>query len=438
MRVVFLIAIIACGSVTAIKNCKKAKDAVKEYKELQDDIDDSEVLVAERNKRNERNRLLVEAANELIESKAPYWELKKHQCGRVLEAFEYIETMERQDKSDGFWNEYIPRITVLLGGKTLANEEDDVVLRLGSRMFELLRRSRVIVARFVKSAAGKSFPTLFAELRTLRFFGTNGRNIANKLLSGLDTFENGLKYWESMREAAAAPPREKRGWFSGTRKREIFFRSYPPGYVLGAICEVTFLSSLTANEIDIAYGPYFGTSFATWKDVVDAIERLADFSEFANTNWMKSLASRKRRDLLEGILVADSIVAADPPSSMIKTYEYTTLLPGIVFMRWITGKYNKGKYEGVSRLFLAARAAKLSVKFYGRSRLGDNRFLNFEDRVLNFLDESDDNRLLLEQAFAWINEPRDHLRGNSGLDIDFAASFLNTYAKENAMNFKTN
>ena len=109
------------------------------------------------------------------------------------------------------WSIVIARITVLLGGKTLPQEENDVILVLGSRMFELLRKSCVTV-RFGDHHF--SFPSVYDELRTLKFFETHGRSIANKLLEGLDSFERGLIEWESMRKIAANSALKRRAFLA--------------------------------------------------------------------------------------------------------------------------------------------------------------------------------------------------------------------------------
>ena len=102
MRFLFLTSIIACGSVAAIKNCKEAKAAVESYKQLRVASADSMVfnplIEAEKEGveqvRYARKSLLVDAADALIESEAPYWEPKENQCGRVLDAFKIIDLME--------------------------------------------------------------------------------------------------------------------------------------------------------------------------------------------------------------------------------------------------------------------------------------------------------------------------------------------------------
>ena len=435
MRFLFLTSIIACGSVTAIKNCKEAKAAVESYKKLRVASADSMVfnplIEAEKEGveqvRYARKSLLVDAADALIESKAPYWEPKENQCGRVLDAFKCIEKMETGKTFPGQiaeaherWNIVISRITVLLGGRTLPQEKTDVVLRLGSRMFELLRRSRVIIFHVSWKMEENFSPTILGELKTLLFFQTHGKDIANKLLNGLDTFENGLKYWEQMRGAAAAT----RKW----RMREMLFRSYPPGYVLGAICEVTSIASEDLRSANKYHAKYFGRSFTTVGDVVDAISPLADFSIFSDTNWMKQLGSEGMRDLLRGISVADFILQGAPYSWLKENYGgFTLVLPGIVFMRWITGNYDTRDYKGTKRLALAARTAKRAVKLTG---LPPSKQTPIHDMVLAFLDVGSDDIAMLEKAFAWVNSP---FVSVGGPDTKFAASYLNNYVNQNGM-----
>jgi hypothetical protein len=178
----------------------------------------------------------------------------------------------------------------------------------------------------------------------------------------------------------------------------------------------------------IHYGPYFGASFTTLEDVVNAISPLADFSIFSETNWMKQLADEGMRDLLKGIMAVDSILESDASSLLKKKTGFSVLLPGIVFMRWITGNYDTRDYKGTKRLALAARIAKRGVKLSGKP---PSKETPISDMVLAFLDVGSDDSAMLKEAFAWINKPGVHLRGQSGLDIDYAASYLNNYANKN-------
>lgn len=394
----FPIVVMHFASVTATSYCESALAAVEKYSAIivnpiiEPNLDESE--------RFQRKNLLLEAALGLINAQATPHVAKQRQCYRVFDALNFFMSL---DPNTDRWSIVIARITVLLGGKTLPQEENDVILVLGSRIFELLRKSRVTV-RFGEEQY--SFPSVYEELRTLKFFETHGRSIANKLLNGLNSFEKGLIEWESVRKIAAKSALKRRGFLATgfQRFRNELFLSYPAGYVLTAICEVTADSMLDLPLTNELYGPVFGATFTDQASVVHAISPLVDFSQFSNSEWLDALLTEKMRDLLNAIMSADFFMVN---TRVIIHDTEVAALPGLVFVRWIAGRYNTGIYSGKDRISLASRAAKIAVK------LADGNLFQFPVKaeldqarqvVLTFLEGGSDDLKNLNSAFSWFNK----------------------------------
>ena len=396
----FLISVIVIASVAASDDlCKKARNKLETYKKQRVDSWDSNIynplikLDEAEPRRNERRRLLVEAATKMLDSNEPDYGFMNYKCQRVNEAFNVLFV-----EDDDRWEVQIARITVLLGGATLVSEADDVLLRLGSRMGELRKKSR-ITTHFVN---GNSWvPFVFDDLQTLEFFDSYGTTLAEEFVRGLDIFERGLIEWENMRIQARRMALKNRGFLSTgfQRFRKELFWSYPPGNVLAAICQVTAMRDIqAAGEF---YGPVFGVKFADEAGLVNAIRPLVGFSQFANDDWMKELMTDKMRDLLNAIMSADLFMVN---TRVIIHHTEVAGLPGLVFVRWIIGRYHSGVYSGKDRISLASRAAKIAVK------LADGNMFQFPVKaeldqarqvVLTFLDGGLDDENDLKTAYSW-------------------------------------
>ena len=138
--------------------------------------------------------------------------------------------------------------------------------------------------------------------------------------------------------------------------------------------------------------------------MVHAISPLVELSQFSNTEWLDELMSEKMRDLLNAIMSADLFMVN---TRVIIHHTQVAGLPGLVFVRWIIGRYNSGVYSGKDRISLASRAAKIAVK------LADGNLFQFPVKaeleqarqvVLTFLDGGLDDENDLKTAFSWFNK----------------------------------
>jgi hypothetical protein len=172
--------------------------------------------------------------------------------------------------------------------------------------------------------------------------------------------------------------------------------------MLGVICEVTSIALVDITLTNELYGPVFGATFTDEPSVLSAISPLVEFSQIADGNWINELMTEKMRDLLNGIMSAEFLMV----NTRSIVQKLAAALPGLVFVRWISDRYNGGTYKGKERLALASRAAKVAVK------LDDGYLFEYPVKaeldqarqvVLTFLDQSEDEDKL-KMAFSWFNK----------------------------------
>ena len=363
----------------------------------------------------ERKRLLVNAALTLIrEGTSELYETTKERCLRVKEACEIASEILKHPKikQDKKREILFARITVLLGGETLDAEKDFASLKLGKQLFQLLRESNVRL----KLGKGE-YMSIIGQLNTLDFFASNQGGIAKTLLDGLEgNFRDGLTAWQREKVSVC---KDLMPW--GKHPEEVGF---PAGYILAGICAITSTDFDSRKDI---LSTIFGfhdskASPPSDEDVISAMDtKLLDF------NWLRAkdpskdhelvwIGDLKRKThLMAGLVSADSLKKR---SEFVKWRnagirgelhdnqdESAASLPGLVYIRSISGKFHAGKLWNDDRFALARKAAESAAKLVG-ARLVSNRdyLVRQSPEVVSALLDDEEGNNNFEKSKKWLHE----------------------------------
>ena len=352
MRILTILTVL--GSTAAWLDCRKAKSLIKSYRKTCPGNDD------------EKNAL-VAAGLLLVEGK------KREKCLKVTEVFDYALKNCKINTPPP-----IDRLTLLLGGKpdTVGLDANMVVVPV---MYDLLHESRINVG----------FDTIEDQLRSVDFFSSN-TDIADKLLAGLKNFKTGLDDWGSIRSFARG--RIPLSTIGFKRFTTAFFRSFPAGYILAAICEVTSAAPGSYDRFSSVFGVKIGADDLGL--VLVAISQLVSFDTFTTRDWLEDLTKGDSRELLRALLAADFVMERGIKFFLTKG---VLGLPGLVFVRWVVGKYSPDKIGSESRIKLASDAALKAVQLAGArfgTTYGSNWLLrNSRKAVVGLLESQDDGEL---------------------------------------------
>ena len=391
MRILTILTVL--GSTAAWLDCRTAKSRIKSY--------EKKCLLY-----GNGNNSLVAAGRSLVEGK------KKEKCLKVTKVFDYALKIQEPCGSNG---SPLSRLTVLL------SDAPGDVKRLGSivvvpRMFDLLRKSRINV----------NFDNIEAQLRAIDFFSSNP-GIAENLLARLDNFEKEREKWGRIRSYARGKISLSTIFLS--RYRRAFLRSFPAGYFLAAICEVT-----SAEPKDYGkFGGVFGQATGDNLKVGEAISGLSKWTQVPVEVWLGRLISGDSPELLRALLAADVSMQAGGSISMIAGNDG---LPGLVFVRWIETKYSTSFINGKSRTELASQAASEAIKLEYDSRgdfHGGNMVLRrARGAVVGFLDIT--GKTALGDCLQFIRDAR-NVSHNSSLGKLSTRFFLGSLAVSSIAGF---
>jgi hypothetical protein len=301
----------------------------------------------------------------------------------------------------------LSRLTVLLSDDPKDAERLDSIVVV-PRMFDLLRKSRINV----------DFDTIEYQLRAITFFSSNPE-IAEKLLAGLDNFKNGLEKWGRIRSYARGKISLSTIFLS--RYRKAFLRSFPTGYFIAAICEVTSAEPKDYGKFGGVFVQATGDNF----DVGEAISGLFKWTQVPVEVWLGRLISGDSPELLRALLAADVSMQAGRSISMIAGFAG---LPGLVFVRWIEGKYSTSLIDGKSRTELASQAASEAIKleYDPRGFHGGHMVLRrARGAVVGFLDSTGETAL--GDCLQFIRDARD-VSHNSSLEKLSTSLFIGSIA----------
>lgn len=340
--------------VFSSETCRIARRQIKEL--------EASTFLDPSNGKKSLKRRIVEASKALLEANDSFLP-EIDRCARVLEACSI--TIASFLYSSNRWEIVVPRVLVLLlvgmdefgTGNLFKRIQDwnNMVLKFGYALFELLHQSRILV----RLGTG-DYLTIGGQLEILDFFSNKSREgLLTDLFEGLKYFEKGLVSWEKIRAGVAQAALKDRSIFQTGLQRftkgffKKYFLSFPPGYVLAAICGATG-SRMNRHKFESTLGAPLSTDDEVVKAITPLISR---FSEFAPIRNEKTDGHKNHPDLLRGLLAADFFMINNPLSFGLQ--ERAASLPGRLFVRWMC---NPNPSSGSNDFELASKAADAAAR----------------------------------------------------------------------------